>query len=222
MGSSRRPVCGRPVPPAATCTYDRMKGKPRCRWHWLLSQPIEIQIEQAVARRERRLNQEPRLEPLARVAKNFWPEGERWCAGCQSFVPLFYCTDSRCRACASAASHGSRIQSEYGISREDYEALLEYQEGRCYICRRKPQRKRLAVDHDHRTGEVRGLLCANNENGCNRAVVANLEAAIDGGVNAARRALEYLQHPPFARLRGQEAAQERPAAPPRAPGPPPF
>jgi hypothetical protein len=109
---------------------------------------------------------------------------------------------SRCKSCASTASHGQAIERQYGLSGEDYEALLKFQGGRCYICRRKPVTKRLAVDHDHRNGVVRGLLCANNENGCNRAVVANLEAAHDGGLAAARRTVEYLEHPPYARMKG--------------------
>lgn len=45
-----------------------------------------------------------------------------------------------------------------------YERLLEEQEGRCAICGRpEPEDRRLDVDHDHRTMEIRGLLCR----GCN-------------------------------------------------------
>jgi hypothetical protein len=137
----------------------------------------------------------------ARVPVEEWPAGERWCSGCQSFVPLFYCQGSRCRACNSRASHAGRIEKTYGISGTEYEALLRFQGYRCYICQRRPGKKRLAVDHDHKTGEVRGLLCANNENGCNRGVVANLEAAADGGLRAAKRAVTYFEDPPFARWR---------------------
>jgi hypothetical protein len=37
---------------------------------------------------------------------------------------------------------------------------MKIQDGRCAICRKKPQTgRRLSVDHDHKTGEVRGLLC---------------------------------------------------------------
>lgn len=49
------------------------------------------------------------------------------------------------------------MYSKYRLRREDYEQLLEEQGGMCKICREvllKPE-----VDHDHVTGEVRGLLC---------------------------------------------------------------
>lgn len=50
---------------------------------------------------------------------------------------------------------------QYGLTPEDYDELLDQQEGRCAICRRKftPSR-RPQIDHDHKTGVVRGLLCS--------------------------------------------------------------
>jgi len=49
----------------------------------------------------------------------------------------------------------------YGLSVERYNEILENQDGRCAICKKLPgpRLKRLAVDHDHKTGAVRGLLC---------------------------------------------------------------
>lgn len=201
-----------------------MPGKQRCIWHWLMSQPAHVQLTYA----NRRLNPEmrPSSTHRARVPKEEWPDGERWCASCQAFIPLFYCSGSRCKAHASAAAHAGRVQRVYGISSEDYAALLKFQGGKCYICHRRPRTLRLAVDHDHATGEVRGLLCANNENGCNRGVVANLEAAHDGGLAAARRAVEYLKHSPYRRMKGLPAAPDpvRLLPGPSAPiyEPPPF
>lgn len=46
-----------------------------------------------------------------------------------------------------------------GMSVDRYDAMLAAQGGTCAICGKPPKQKRLAVDHDHVTGEVRGLLC---------------------------------------------------------------
>lgn len=50
----------------------------------------------------------------------------------------------------------------YGISLNQYNLLLESQNGNCAICGKHwtEKRRRHAVDHDHATGEVRGLLCS--------------------------------------------------------------
>lgn len=207
-----RKACGRPrvdCQGVKVCLYERAPGKQRCVWHWLLSQPADVQRRFAQQRLEKFTRSNPDGYRIPRVSKDEWPAGERWCAGCQSFVPLFYTTGSRCKSCASTASHAQAIERQYGLTGEEYDALFKYQGGRCAICRRKPRTKRLAVDHDHRTGEVRGLLCANNENGCNRAVIANLEASEDGGLAAARRAVAYLELSPWDRLRGRPGDEER-------------
>lgn len=183
------------------CALPRMKGKQRCTWHWLAAQPKDVQATYAARRRDDAINAALGVQK-SRVPAELWPAGTRWCSGCQTFVPLFYSTGSRCKSCASEATHGQRVEKVYGISKADYDALFRYQGGRCYICRRQPKTLRLAVDHDHATGEVRGLLCANNENGCNRGVVAILESAADGGLAAARRAVAYLEHTPYDRMRG--------------------
>lgn len=55
----------------------------------------------------------------------------------------------------------------YGLSPEQYDALLAEQGGVCAICGGVNKGSRsLAVDHDHETGTVRGLLCIP----CNSAV----------------------------------------------------
>jgi hypothetical protein len=56
------------------------------------------------------------------------------------------------------ADRWRRLRWAYGISMEQYEALLARQRGVCGICR-KPPREPLCVDHSHTTGKVRGLLC---------------------------------------------------------------
>lgn len=64
------------------------------------------------------------------------------------------------------------LRRHFGITKADYDKVLAVQNGVCAICNR-PERdmrngkvKALAVDHDHRTGMIRGLLCAH----CNQAL----------------------------------------------------
>jgi chorismate mutase len=48
----------------------------------------------------------------------------------------------------------------YGLTQADYDAMLLAQDGRCAVCAGPPVGKPfLLVDHDHGTGQVRGLLC---------------------------------------------------------------
>ncbi len=61
--------------------------------------------------------------------------------------------------------HMSRVKALYGISKEDYKKLFEKQNGKCAICE-LTFKESLCVDHNHKTGKVRGLLCHN----CNRAI----------------------------------------------------
>lgn len=66
------------------------------------------------------------------------------------------------------------LKHNYGISLEQYNEMLDAQGGVCAVCGKpetaksnfKKRTKVLAVDHDHETGEIRGLLC----NKCNTAI----------------------------------------------------
>jgi hypothetical protein len=61
---------------------------------------------------------------------------------------------------------------KYGITLNDYKAMMHKQRGCCGVCNKSHLefKRRLAVDHDHETGKVRGLLCFY----CNRHRVGKL------------------------------------------------
>ena len=80
----------------------------------------------------------------------------------------------------------SRLMRKYGLSFEEYTALLARQEDRCAICRTDVTEPfpSFVVDHDHATGRVRGLLC----NQCNLGL-----GHFDDDVARIRSALHYLE-----------------------------
>lgn len=97
------------------------------------------------------------------------------------------------------------LQREYGINLEQYDTLLRHQQGRCAACLRFPDGRNLAVDHDHATGLIRGLLCLN----CNRRVIGRYRGA--EGANTLDRAARYLRNPPAQDImRGHRVSERRP------------
>lgn len=96
------------------------------------------------------------------------------------------------RKARSAATHARHIKATFDLTPEEYDALLAEQGGRCAICRiATGKTKRLAVDHDHATGQVRGLLCSP----CNRML-----GHLRDSVRMALRIIRYLQYPPYQRM----------------------
>lgn len=79
-----------------------------------------------------------------------------------------------------AKRRASRLRYLYGVSAEMIEARLKAQSGLCSICQKRPATD---VDHNHKTGEVRGILCA----GCNRALGGFHEDR-----DALARAIDYI------------------------------
>lgn len=61
---------------------------------------------------------------------------------------------------ARATSRIYRLRVRYNLTEEGYRRLQEQQGGVCFICAKAcSSGRKLAVDHDHSTGKVRGLLC---------------------------------------------------------------
>jgi hypothetical protein len=114
------------------------------------------------------------------------PEGTRWCWKHQALLPLerFSERDTLCKQCRKTAT----IKSEYGLTRMEYGKIMMVQKLRCAICRAlKPTH----IDHDHKTGKVRGILCPC----CNTALGKFREDP-----EIFKAALAYLADPPASRL----------------------
>ncbi|CCF85406.1 endonuclease VII domain-containing protein [Nitrolancea hollandica] len=120
--------------------------------------------------------------------------GRKWCPTCSTEQPLTAFGKNKrrsdglayeCKTCArkrceefrkknpdyankyyKKKQRAQQLKKKYGITPDEYKALLVEQRGGCAICGQPPIDKALAVDHDHETGTVRGLLCAP----CNKGI----------------------------------------------------
>lgn len=86
---------------------------------------------------------------------------------------------------------GHRAQhlwTRYKMRPEEYDALLESQQGVCAVCEKPPtgKEKYLRVDHCHETGLIRGLLCA----ACNIGI-----GTLGDSIEGLEKALAYLRKP---------------------------
>ena len=78
------------------------------------------------------------------------------------------------------------LKKNYGININEYNSILKSQNGVCAVCgkiERYKNRKYLSVDHNHNTGEVRGLLCGD----CNVAI-----GYVNEDVEILRKMIIYL------------------------------
>ena len=97
----------------------------------------------------------------------------------------------RIRESRSDSAREWDLKNKFGITLEEYNSMLDLQGGVCAICQKVDSRTRmdgtplaLAIDHDHETGEVRGLLCSR----CNMSV-----GALGDSHESIMRVVEYLK-----------------------------
>jgi hypothetical protein len=113
-------------------------------------------------------------------------DGKKLCLGCQERVPTehFFRDEAgdlraRCKSCYSKdsrawckanperhrtnfrrANHRVNVRKRFGLTVAEFDALFKACDGRCSICREPESRaRRLSLDHDHGTGQLRGFLC---------------------------------------------------------------
>lgn len=124
------------------------------------------------------------VKPRADFAKGEGPGGlHSWCRACSS-------AHARAHRATGSRFQGERVArwKQQGINAtwDDYQALMDAQGGRCAICDRTEEEvgRSHALDHNHDTGEPRGILCTT----CNSAI-----GLLWDSPDVLRRALTYLE-----------------------------
>ncbi|WP_217254765.1 endonuclease VII domain-containing protein [Streptomyces sp. AC602_WCS936] len=99
------------------------------------------------------------------------PEGCKHCLGCDEVKPWSEWhrnatasdgVSTRCKACRAVAGRARHLQRRYGLTEAERDAMVGSQKGLCVICLKAPA---VHVDHCHKTGRVRGVLCFNCNSG---------------------------------------------------------
>lgn len=113
---------------------------------------------------------------------------------------------SQCKSCHKARSWAGRdkrkhrvisykhqLKRNYNLSVDGFNQRFKKQAGKCLICESRLENiflevegKRASVDHDHKTGEIRGLLC----NSCNSGL-----GYLKDDLDLLMRAIDYLENP---------------------------
>ena len=123
-----------------------------------------------------------------------YPQGrfnKKPCKECSNYFEpqapsQLYCSGE----CSSLGFTRKYLLKQYGITYEYYMEMYNKYEGKCHICRQrgfkidKNQKLDLAVDHCHKTGKVRGMLCHN----CNRGL-----GLFQDNVDYLLTAVDYLE-----------------------------
>jgi len=156
-----------------------------------------------------------RASMAAEKAPLFDEKGRKRCPRCTKYksLKLFYVdnarkhgTSSLCKACFNAYQHErydykeeryKQLFKSYGLTREQYDAMYEAQNGLCAVCKQPETsvpggRRRtkkiipmLHVDHDHLTGKIRALLCSK----CNLAL-----GSVNDDIEHLAKLIAYIKH----------------------------
>ena len=102
---------------------------------------------------------------------------------------------SKCKECCTAFNkvwykankekkQDYSLKYNHGISLDQYNMMLQAQNHLCYICGKNDQNIMLSVDHNHKTGKIRSLLCDK----CNRGL-----GYFNDSLELIKKVAEYLE-----------------------------
>ncbi|GAA2809565.1 endonuclease VII domain-containing protein [Streptomyces showdoensis] len=171
--------CGRDVPLngfAQDC--NRGDGlQPRCRECVAAYGAERYRIRQAAKGKVVRSKADvPAGHKLCRQCGEIKPHGE-WHRNTTASDGLA----TRCKACKKAQGRAGHLKRQYGLTEAERDEMINSQGGLCAICLAAPAAH---VDHCHKTGRVRGVLCFN----CNSAI-----GKLGDDPDVLRRAIAYLE-----------------------------
>jgi len=172
----------------STClTYPRWGGRKSCKKCYERTRPREYVLRQNEATRKRRI----------RLAAS------GLCTRCGT--PLSMEGATRCSKCKDIAN-SKRMKNDFGITLDEYRVLLARQGGVCAICQKEEKAttrhggpKNLAIDHDHNSGTIRGLLCMT----CNLSI-----GLLRDDARVIQSAIRYVQNGGFTNERTSAAAPD--------------
>lgn len=103
--------------------------------------------------------------------KSIEKDGQKLCTKCDDFKlidnfrPYGHGKSKFRRSVCDECETYKRYKDFYGLDKEDFLIMLNKCDSKCNICKEKIEGKALHIDHDHKTGKVRGILCKNCNNG---------------------------------------------------------
>jgi len=112
----------------------------------------------------------------------------------QKRVRCYECDRARSRKYYNANKHKIKVKARsrqlrylYGMTLKEFDNLLAMQNSKCAICGKEHSKVGLVVDHNHITGEIRGLLCRH----CNFVL-----GLVNDDKDILKNAMEYLTNKP--------------------------
>ena len=116
------------------------------------------------------------------ITRKMHPNGDTYCYECKKIRTQEYKVRHPGRHLKYYKT--SHRRKYYNLEPHEYNKLMEDSNNLCMICKSPPRSRSLHIDHDHKTGKVRGLLC----HGCNTAI-----GLMKDDVNILTKAIEYLK-----------------------------
>lgn len=121
-----------------------------------------------------------------KITRKSHPNGDTYCSKCKSIRHDDFRKNPKNKEKINLYTRKYIIKKMYGIDFNEYNNLLLIQNNKCAICKSYNRcSKSFSIDHDHKTGKVRGLLCSK----CNTAI-----GLLDESEESMINAINYLKN----------------------------